>query len=152
PPVSQYPNNGNGGFTYDAIVKPTGLGSLILTEPIALQRLTLDGVALSGDSNITINEHLHWIRADVGGAATSKLTILPGATALFDGDGEFRRNLTRTVDNFGVATWTSGGFTGNQFQQLGQFNNKPAAIFYANSTFQAQGSFGIGTFFNEGLV
>jgi hypothetical protein len=153
PPVAQFPNDGNGGFTYDAIVTPSpGLGTLLLTQPITLQRLTLDGVGLAGNHDIVINEHLHWMRAHMGGAAGAKTTILPGASVLFDGEGEFRRNLTRTFDNFGVATWTSGGFTGNMFQQLGQFNNKPGAIFYANSTFIPMGSFGIGTFFNEGLV
>jgi hypothetical protein len=154
PPVAQFPNNGNGGFTYDAIVTPTPgpLGTLVLTEPITLQRLTLDSVGIAGNHDIVINEHLHWMRADMGGVASARTTILPGATVLFDGEGEFRRNLTRTFDNFGVATWLSGGFTGNAFQQLGQFNNKPGATFYANSTFIPMGSFGIGTFFNEGLV
>ena len=150
PPVNHYPNNGNGGFTYDATI--SAFVGLTLTEPISLQRLTLDSCAIAGDHNLTIHEHLHWKQANMGGSESARITVVPGASVLFDGEGEFRRNMTRTFDNFGVGTWLSGGFTGNQFQQLGQFNNKPGATFYANSTFQPQGAFGIRTFFNEGLV
>src|SRR5687768_7112324 len=53
PPVNHYPNNGNGGFTYDAIITAPapGLG-VTLSEPIALQRLTIDSLGLGGDHNL----------------------------------------------------------------------------------------------------
>src|SRR5262245_18958856 len=39
PNVSQFPNNGNGGFTYDALL--TNGGTALLTQNVDVQNLTL---------------------------------------------------------------------------------------------------------------
>src|SRR5438132_9757688 len=46
PPVSQYPNDGNGGFTYDAVLNS---GKASLTEFITIERLTLAGAQIDAN-------------------------------------------------------------------------------------------------------
>jgi hypothetical protein len=145
PAVSQYPNNGNGGFTYDAIVDNNGIA--MLSEAITLNRLTHTSGTIDGDHNMLVNEHMLWNGGSLRGNGT--ITIPVGATLQIS--GPTRRTLTRTFDNFGVATWTGGGVTGDAFAALGVFNNKPGATFYANCSFGPTTAFGNGSFNNEGL-
>src|SRR5262245_2384872 len=56
-PSSNYPNNGNGGFTYNARV---GAGTATLTEPIVLEQYTNSGGTLSGDFPLTVTGLFTW--------------------------------------------------------------------------------------------
>jgi MYXO-CTERM domain-containing protein len=147
PSVPHFPNNGNGGFTFDATLTSFN-ANVQLTEPVALQKFTLVSGAIDGPHDFVVNEQMTWIDGGMGGSGTT--TIPQGASLHFT--GQFRRTLTRTLDNFGVATWSAGGMTGADFLGLGTFNNKPGATFFANAVFAPMGAFGNGTFNNEGLV
>src|SRR5687768_7930856 len=57
PPVNHFPNNGNGGFTYDAVVNT---GSLTLDQNITIQKLNWTGGNLFGEADLTLNELLTW--------------------------------------------------------------------------------------------
>jgi hypothetical protein len=146
PAVAHYPNNGNGGFTYDAILNVNG--TALLSEPITLQTLTLDAGTIEGDFNLTINQNMTWTGGEMRGI-NGTTTIPVGATLTLS--GPTRRTLTRTLNMFGTTTWTDGGgFTGDSFAGLGIFNNH--GTFFANSSFVATGAMGIGTFNNPGTI
>src|SRR4051794_7389496 len=146
PAVAQFPNNGNGGLTYDAVL--ANGGTALLTQNITLQNLTLAGNVLDGDSNLTVNQSMSWTGGGMRGAGTT--TIPAGATLALTGTA--RRTLTRTLDNFGTVTWTGGGLTGDGALGRGTFNNNAGATLFANDSFISTGAMGIGTFNNAGTI
>src|SRR5262245_18547543 len=82
PSVAQYPNNGNVGFTYDAVVNSTG--TLRLTETINLNRLTLSAGTLDSTGDLIIHDYMTWIGGGMRGSGTT--TILAGATLEMSGN------------------------------------------------------------------
>jgi hypothetical protein len=146
PAVAQFPNNGNGGFTYDAIIANSG--TALLSQNIDLQNLTLSESFIDGDFNLVLHQGMTWSGGGMRGNGTT--TIPAGATLTLGGSN--RRTLTRTLENFGTTTWLSGGLTGDTFSALGVFNNEPGATFLARDTFTTRGAFGIGSFINSGTI
>src|SRR5437016_11378572 len=57
PNVAQFPNNGNGGLTYDVTIS-SGTPSLNLN--IAIQALNMSGGTIAGNSDLTINQGGSW--------------------------------------------------------------------------------------------
>src|SRR5262249_10750638 len=114
-----YPNNGNGGFTYDAIL---GSGTVTLDQDIALQRLILTGGTLTATSNfaLTINDTLSWSGGTMGG--TGQTGIGSGATLAVSGTAGSASNhiLSRTLVNNGIGTY---GGNGDIFLASGTFQN-----------------------------
>src|SRR5205823_1658256 len=129
PAVVQYPNNGNGGFPYNAAAN--FVGTITFSENITVQQLALTSATLDGNFNLQVNQSMTWNGGGMRGTGTT--TIPVGAT--LDLTGPLRRTLTRTLDNFGTTNWLDGGLTGDTFSALGTFNNKPGATTFLNSTF-----------------
>src|SRR5262245_36162713 len=98
---ANYPNNGNGGFTYDALI---GSGIVTLDQDIAIEALTNSGGTIAGPSNLTINNLMSWTGGTMGGA---------GITAIADGGmlslPSGAQLLQRTLVNEGSTQWTGTG-------------------------------------------
>jgi len=69
---AEFPNNVDGGLTYDAIISA---GSVTLNQDIAIQKLALSGnsIALTGTAirNLTVNEQFDWTGGTIDGNSAS---------------------------------------------------------------------------------
>ncbi len=127
-PNANYPNNGNGGLTYNARVSA---GAVTLTEPIVIQQYTNAGGTLAGDFPLTINELFTWSGGTLTGTGTpnSALNLLAGATW----SGATKTITGRTISlSAGTVTWNAGNINigGNSVLNIGA-----AAVF--DTTFNA---------------
>src|SRR5688572_16912594 len=131
PPVNHFPNNGNGGFTYDAVINS---GTVTLNQNIAIQAFTLGSGTLTGANDLTTAALLTWNSGTMSGTG---VTNANGGLAL----GPFQATLSgRTLNNAAAATLGGGGTL--FIQTGGEFNNLVGA------SFEAQGEsdiFGGGT-------
>jgi hypothetical protein len=98
---ADFPNNGNGGFTYDAIINS---GTVTLDLGVVIQALSMTGGTLTGASDLTANELLTFSGGTMGGAGT---TVAAGGLAL-SGSGNKVVDAGRTLLNQANATWTAG--------------------------------------------
>jgi hypothetical protein len=137
-----FPNNGNGGFTYDAVV---GGGTVTLDQNITILRYTQSAGTLTGVNpfTLTVNEVFTWSGGTLTGAG---ITQANGGITL---NGASRSLNGGTLNNAGTANWTAGDFdSGNG----AIFNNRPGATF--NTTFGGTFSYNQGgavtQFNNEG--
>jgi hypothetical protein len=146
PNVAQFPNNGNGGFTYDAIVG-AATNTITLGQDIDVQNFTLTNSTITGPNKLTV----HGVMTFAGGALRNANVTVPAGSSLIINPPS-RSTLTGTLDNFGVGTWTGSGLTGDTFSALGVFNNHAGATFYANNSFSSRGAMGIGSFINAGTM
>jgi hypothetical protein len=146
-PSTNFPNNGNGGLTYDATI--TNGGTALLTQNIDVQRLNLNNSFIDGSFNLTVHDSMTWAAGGMRGSGT---TTIPVGASLTMAGSFLRRTLTRTLDNFGITTWAEGGLTGDRFSALGLFINEPGASFIAADSFSATTAFGIGSFINAGTM
>lgn len=120
-PNANYPNNGNGGLTYNARVSA---GTATLTEPIALQQYTNAGGTLTGDFPLTINELFTWSGGAISGNAP--VNVLGGA-ALITGT---KTLAGRTLNiSGGTANWSAGNISSGSGAVL---NIDPPAEFNAS--------------------
>src|SRR5579859_1353687 len=71
PAVVQFPNNGNGGFTYDT---PVGGGSATLEQNIIIQNFNLNGGTVGGSNNLTENALFTWKGGTHSGTGTNFAT------------------------------------------------------------------------------
>ena len=98
-----FPSNGNGGFTYDAIIG--GGGTTILDTDIDIEALTLSGGTggtITGSSSLDILSSLSWIN---GGFAGTGATTIAGGTI----SGTAAKSLNeRTLELTGDVSWTDG--------------------------------------------
>src|SRR3954469_23535581 len=69
-----FPNNGNAGLTYDAIING---GTVTQDQDIALQRLTFNGGALTAGSSffLTVQEQLNWDGGTMAGAGQTIIDV-----------------------------------------------------------------------------
>ena len=135
-----FPNNGNGGFTYDAIVNS---GAATLDQNITVQGLTLGG-AIDGSFGLTVNDTFLWNSGQMAGTGT---TVLPSGSTLEFGNSAQR--LSRTLDHAGVANYDSGLFILDE----GTFNNNVGGVFNAilsNGSILNQAAGQTNTFNNAG--
>jgi hypothetical protein len=120
-----FPNNGNGGFTYDAVF--SGSSTLTLDQSITIQKLTMSGGGvITGTFDITTNETLHWTDGTMSGGGTTNAN----GGAQFDGYQEFVDG--RTLNVAAAAT-----FTGNASAQVGYLYITNGATLNNSSTFDA---------------
>lgn len=137
-----YPNNGNGGFTYDATVNS---GTATLDQSVAIQALTLGGGTINGSSNLILNGTSNWSVGTMSGAGTT--TIASGGVLNLTGDGVVR-NLNRNLTNNGTVNWTGG--SGLAMSAV-TFQNNGTLHFGAGGSFPGiSGS--SGTFNNAGSI
>jgi len=99
-----YPNNGNGGFTYDAVIN-NGSVTQDLAAGITIEKLALGGGMIAGDYDLMVNGLFTWTGGTMSGTGTvhanGGMTI--GGSALKTLTGEAR------LENAGVATWSGAG-------------------------------------------
>jgi hypothetical protein len=118
-----FPNNGNGGFTYDAVL---GGGAITLDQNITIQRFTQSGGVLIALSpfTLTLNEVFTWsggTLTNVGVTQANGGMAMNGTTKSLNGG--------HTVNNGGSAMWTAGDVTtgGGAI-----FNNQVGGFFTTN--------------------
>jgi len=70
-----FPNNGNGGFTYDAVING-GTVTLTLDQNIIIQAMGLNGGTLTGDGNLTLQANSTWTAGTMSGAGHTKASLL----------------------------------------------------------------------------
>lgn len=112
-----FPNNGNGGNDYNAVISA---GTVTLDEDIEIEALTLGGATIDGDFDLTLNGLFSWTQGSFSGTGTT--TIASGATLSMNSSGP--KQLARTLVNDGTATWTDNThwqFTGGTFQNNSDF-------------------------------
>ena len=153
-----FPNNGNDGFTYDAVI---GSGTVTLDQDITIEGLTLSGGILTGTSSIALNDLSSWTAGTMSG--TGQTVIAPAGTLLIDGSNN--HYLERTLVNNGSATWTgynnlilkngtfqnNGTFTADvSLPSVDSFGDGGTNVFNNAGTFIKQGV-GLTRFFNLGV-
>jgi len=101
PSVLQFPNNGNGGFTYDAIINS---GTVTLDLSVVVEAFTIGGGILSGSNDLTTNQLTTFNYGTMSGAGTTfaagGLTLGTNGSKTLDGG--------RTLVNQATATWSDG--------------------------------------------
>jgi hypothetical protein len=138
---ANFPNNGNDGLTYDAVLFS---GTATLDVDIALQGLQLlFGVNLVGPGNLTVEESFLWDRGNLSGT---------GAVVL-NGDSTIRRGasvLDQVIDNHGAAVFDGAiSNSGRNGTSQAVWNNHAGASVELNGFDLNNESGGIGTFHNH---
>src|SRR5687768_2622208 len=66
PAVAEFPNNGNGGLTYDVVVSA---GTVDQASDYTIEALTLDGGSINGITfDLTLNQPLNWTAGNLSGS------------------------------------------------------------------------------------
>jgi len=91
-----FPNNGNGGLTYDAIVNS---GAVTLDADIVIETLSLSGGVIDGDFDLTLTGVSSWTGGQQGGTGTTRVSA--GATLDITGNLTLRRDL----ENSGIVNF-----------------------------------------------
>ncbi len=128
-----FPNNGNGGFTFDAIISG---GTVTLDQNITIEALALNGGTITGAAatnfTLTLNDLFTWTSGTIGGpgtvVATDGITFSTTNSKTL-GNGS---NTGRTLVNSGVANLSGGPLL---ISSSGGAN--PGSLFQNNGTFNA---------------
>ncbi|MCX5671992.1 MAG: PEP-CTERM sorting domain-containing protein [Planctomycetota bacterium] len=94
-----YPNNGNGGFTFDATI---GSGTVTQDVPATIQQLELSGGNLDGAANLYLAQGGTWSRGAMGGTGATE--VAPAATLNITGSNP--PPLARTINDRGTIVQT----------------------------------------------
>jgi hypothetical protein len=104
-----FPNNGNGGFTFDAIING---GTATLDQNITIEALTLNGGNISGAAAtnfaLTLNGLLTWSSSTIGGPGTVNANggiVMSGSNSKTLGSGG---NAGRTLVSSGTTNLSGG--------------------------------------------
>ena len=127
--TDEFPNNGNGGFNYNAII---GSGTVDLDLNVALDGLNLGLATISnGGFSLDIANYLFWSAGAFGGAGTTHIdgvsTITFSNTKLVDVGHELNFN--------GGGTWDNGDVVVN-----GTLNNNASSELTASASRDLEGS------------
>lgn len=100
--TTDFPNNGNGGFDYNAII---GSGTATLDLDVIIEALNFSGGTITGTHNLTLNAPSTWSGGMMTGSGTisfdSDLNLSGGAFKTIAGG--------RTIQTAGTTNWTGGG-------------------------------------------
>ncbi len=98
-PNTDFPNNGNGGFTFDVYI-PNGL--VLLTDDITIENLLWEGGAIRGAGGLTLNGAFTWPYNGAIEAGSAPLVLRGGGTVT----GGYAKSIRgRTVINATNSTW-----------------------------------------------
>ena len=124
-PSAFFPNNGNGGNTYDAVING---GMVTLDQAIRIEKLTLNGGEIAGSSNLNLNGLFTWSNGTMSG--TGVTTIEPSGSLELSGSNFANHFLNRTLVNNGTATWISRplSMSGGSIQNNGTFNINATSV------------------------
>ena len=119
PNVVAFPNNGNGGFTYNAAINS---GTVNLDQNIALQKLTLNAATITGAFDLSLND-ASTLSGPSTIAGSGLLTINSGGSLSVIGSIFATNTLSRSTVNNGTLTWNSGNINVNDvtFTNNGNF-------------------------------
>ncbi len=98
PNVPFYPNNGNGGFTYNATVSS---GTVTLNQDIAIDNLAFSWGVIQGNANLELLGSLNWNSGRFAGTGT---TTMAGGS--WSGGDKYLES--RTLEIHGNVNWSSG--------------------------------------------
>ncbi|QEG35935.1 beta strand repeat-containing protein [Bythopirellula goksoeyrii] len=113
-----FPNNGNGGLTYDALISG---GTVTVDQAINIEELQLSNGSITGISDLTASGLTTW----TGGEMTDTGVTNANGGLNLSGSTKFLTN-GRTINNAGAATWTAGPITTSHGAV---FNNQLGATF-----------------------
>jgi hypothetical protein len=132
---ANFPNNGNGGLTYDAVINA---GTVTLDRDITIEALTLGGLATTltqaatNNFTLTLNDLFTWTGGTLGGPgqinANDGIDISGGGNKRLGG----HLNTGRTLVNSGVANFSGAALL---IESSGGAN--PGSLFQNNGTFNA---------------
>jgi hypothetical protein len=150
---AMFPNNGNGGFTYDAEI---GGGAVTLDQDITIEKFTLSGGALVGPTSftLTLNDLFTWTGGTIGGvgnvSAGGGLTISGGTAKTLAGSRILTNNGTANFSGGTLNAHDSGGGPGAVLDNNGIFNaTDEADILFQNVVGGTQPSFSNDGTFNK---
>lgn len=106
-----FPNNGNGGATFNASL--TNGATVTLNQDIVIESFTQSSGTVAGSFNLTLNGNLFWTGGTMSGNGT---TAVSGLGSTISGGGALF--LSRTLTNSGTFTYSKAD-TGAQPLQLG---------------------------------
>lgn len=150
-----FPHNGNGGFTYDAVING---GTVTLDQDVVLEKLAFTGGILESSSDYDIsllNGTSSLTHGVVGGLGD--LLLGPSAVLTLSSTGGSGPTLGRDLDNSGTVNWTGANdvvLSNSEIRNSGTFtvnsNSNPALNgFPGTNAFNNSGTFvkqGTGTF------
>jgi choice-of-anchor C domain-containing protein len=138
-----FPNNGNGGNDYNAVVNG---GTVTLDQDIEIEGLTLGAATINGNFNLVLNNVSTWTTFNSVMSGSGTTTIASGATLnlILGAFGE--RDLNRTLVNHGTTNWLGGIFRMNNatIQNNGTFIANSGGVSPAQSgtnVFENAGTF-----------
>jgi autotransporter-associated beta strand protein len=135
PVVNQFPNNGNGGFTYDAVANS---GTVTLNVPITIQKLTLTGGTVGGASTLTLVEGGGW----TGGTLSGPGTVALRPASAFTISGTASKTIAgRVLSNGGTVLFSSGDVNSGPASGTTRIDNLTGGLFDV----QGGNSLGLGT-------
>jgi autotransporter-associated beta strand protein len=142
PAVTQFPNNGNGGFTYEAVVG-SGAGTVALGSNITIESLTLNGGAIdNGGHVLDVNQAMNWSAGNLLG--TGVVGVAGGINITAGSGGS--KTLSAILVNSASANWLGSGIFGS-----GTIIN-PAGALFNIQPITGSPTLGIGQFTNSGTV
>lgn len=136
-PNTFYPNNGDGGFTFDVTVPD---GTITLTEPITIEKLRWDGGTISG-GGLTINDTFTWPYNGLIEPGSGPLVLRGGGTVT----GDYTKNIRgRTVINQTNSTWVWAVQEGYGFSTGGGavLDNRGTVDVQTNMSYSHHATFG----------
>ncbi len=117
-----FPNNGNGGNDFNAVV---GSGSLTVNQSITIEDLTFNGGTITGTSPLTIQDTLSWTAGTFSGTGTT--TINNGTISSLSA-----KSLNqRTLEILGMVELAEGPINSSS---RGTISVKDGATFVANGS------------------
>jgi autotransporter-associated beta strand protein len=123
PAVSQFPNNGNGGFTYDAVINS---GTVTLDRAITIQKLTLTGGTVGGTPTLTLIEGGGW----TGGIFSGPGTVALGGSSSFTISGTATKTIAgRVLSNAGTVLFSSGDVNSGATSGTTRIDNLTSGLF-----------------------
>ncbi|MDZ4401665.1 PEP-CTERM sorting domain-containing protein [Prosthecobacter sp.] len=96
-----FPNNGNGGFTFDAIQNG---GDLTMDQAITIEKFTFTDGTLRGTTTLQLNDLLTFTGGNMTGAGTVNAT----AGVTFSGESYKYIQQDRVLNMSGTSTWSNG--------------------------------------------
>jgi hypothetical protein len=137
PNAGFYPNNGQDGRNWDAVVGGSGaVGVITLDQAIAIQKLTFSNGTITGSNSLTMNDLFTWSGGTFAGSGAVNATAGAALTAGNGGLTLTGRTLALgTAAGASTSTLTNSGGFGNVFiANGGRLENAAGSVLTVNPT------------------
>lgn len=111
--TTDFPQNGNGGFLYNAIIAS---GNVDLNQNIQVENLDLSGGVISGAGDLDLSQLMQWTGGDLLGTG-----IINTSGVTFDNSGASVLGQTLNINN-GTFDWQQGSLSGSGSVRLNASN------------------------------